>query len=258
MHNPPRNRHADYYRDKPFTSFPRDAMHPWQNGDKDLVNCQIAMERVAAETSGVDDGVGGVMTALKRMGLDENTLVIYAADQGWVGGQNGMWGMGDSFRPTSAHDLMMQIPLVFRHPGRIPPGKTSDLLVSNYDFLPTVLSHLGLGDRMPTHNSPGRDFAATLRGQEVRWDNEIYYEMETTRAVRTDDWKYVARLPNGPYELYDLRKDPRERFNRYGQPGAEAKRAELAEKLDAFFAHHSDPKWNIWKGGDSKAKRHTP
>jgi arylsulfatase A-like enzyme len=85
-----------------------------------------AMERMAAETSGVDDGVGEIMAALKRLGLDDNTLVVYSADQGWMGGQNGMWGMGDHFRPTGAHELMMQIPLIFRQPGQIPAAQTCD------------------------------------------------------------------------------------------------------------------------------------
>jgi arylsulfatase A-like enzyme len=257
MNNRARNRHAEYYRGKNFTSFPVDAMHPWQHANKNFHNKQVAMERTAAEVSGVDDGVGEIMAALKRLGLDDNTLVVYASDQGWMGGQNGMWGMGDHFRPTGAHELMMQIPLIFRQPGRVAAGRTSDLLVSNYDFLPSVLGHLGLPDRMPTApRSPGRDFSAALHGPPPAWDNVVFFEMETTRAIRTEDWKYVARFPNGPFELYDLKRDPRERFNLYGQPGQEPRRAELARRLDEFFARHADPQYDIWKGGRSKAKRH--
>ncbi len=256
MLNPARNRHAEYYKGKPFTSFPRDAMHPWQHANKQFHNQQVAMERVAAETSGVDDGVGEIMGTLKRLGLDDNTLVVYAADQGWMGGQNGMWGMGDHFRPIGAHDLMMQIPLLFRQPGKIPAGRTNDFLVSNYDFLPSVLSHLGLADKMPQKpKSPGRDFSAVLRGETIPWDNTIYYEMESCRAIHTDDWKYVARHPAGPNELYDLKADPRERFNLFGQPGTEAKRDELAKRLDAFFRQYADPKYDLWNGGRSKASR---
>ncbi|MFA6546868.1 MAG: sulfatase-like hydrolase/transferase [Limisphaerales bacterium] len=257
MLNPARNRHAAFYKDKPFTSFPRDAMHPWQHDNKQFHNKQAAMERLAAETSGVDDGVGEIMATLKRLGLDDNTLVTYASDQGWMGGQNGMWGMGDHFRPIGAHELMMQIPLLFRHPGKIPAGRTNDFLVSNYDFLPSVLGHLGLGDKMPQKpRSPGRDFSAVLRGGTIPWDNTIFYEMEGCRAIRTDDWKYVARFPKGPFELYDMKADPRERFNLYGQPGTETRTDELAKRLDAFFQQHADPQYDIWKGGRSKAKRH--
>jgi len=258
MLNPARNRHAEFYKGKHFASFPVDAMHPWQFSNKQFHNTQVAMEREAAEVSGVDDGVGEVMAALKRLGLDDNTLVVYASDQGWMGGQNGIWGMGDHTRPIGAHELMMQIPLLFRHPGKIPAGQTSDLLVSNYDFLPTVLSHLGLGAKMPAKpKSPGRDFSAALRGAPLAWDNVIFYEMENTRATRTADWKYVARFPNGPFELYDMKNDPRERFNLFGQPGAAEKRAELARRLEDFFTQYADPQYDLWKGGRSKAKRHT-
>jgi len=260
MSNPPRNRHAAYYKNKPFPSFPRDAMHPWQWANKQFHNTQTAMERCAAETSGVDDGVGEVMAALKRLGLDDDTLVVYAADQGWMGGQNGMWGMGDHFRPTGAHDLMMHIPFILRHPARIPAGRSCDLLVSNYDFMPTVLAHLGLADKMPAApKSPGRDLSPVLAGQALEIaDNAVFYEMETTRAIRTDEWKYVARHPGGPFELYDMNADPHERFNIFGQPGTAMVKAELAARLDAFFNEFRDPKHDIWKGGGSKAKRHTP
>lgn len=261
MKNPPRNRHADFYRGKPFPSFPRDAMHPWQHANKQFHNLQNAIERCAAETSGVDDGVGEITATLERLGLLEDTLIVYAADQGWMGGQNGMWGMGDHFQPTGAHDLMMQIPFLFHHPARIPAGRTSDLLVSNYDFLPTVLHHLGLGDRLPDDGLklPGRDLSPVLAGRPLDLaDNAVYYEMETTRAVRTDDWKLVRRHPDGPHELYDMRADPQERFNLYGQPGTESVKQALSARLDAFFWEHRDPQYDIWQGGRSKAKRHTP
>jgi arylsulfatase A-like enzyme len=80
--------------------------------------------------------------------------------------------------------------------------------------------------------------------------------MEGTRAIRTDDWKYVARHPAGPFELYDMRRDPQERFNLFGQPGVDAKRtAELRRQLDEFFSTYADPQYDVWKGGRSKARR---
>ena len=81
-----------------------------------------------------------------------------------MGGQNGMWGMGDHTRPIGAHELMMQIPLIFRHPGNIPAGQTSDLLVSNYDFLPTVLGYLGLDDKTPRASRRPRFFRRCCAG----------------------------------------------------------------------------------------------
>lgn len=260
MLNPARNRHAAYYKGKHFKSFPVDRMHPWQNGNKEFHNTQLAMERVASETSGVDDGVGKIMSTIKRLGLDSNTLIIYTADQGWMGGQNGIWGMGDHTEPRGAHELMMEIPLIFRHLGKISSNHSSDIVVSNYDFMPTLLSYLRLSDKMPKYpESPGRDFSSALTGQKIEWENKMFYEMETTRAIRTDDWKFVARFPygNGPFELYNMKIDPQERFNMYGQPGSEIKSKELFEQLNNFFEKYANPKYDLWKNGSSKAKRHT-
>ena len=95
---------------------------------------------------------------------------------------------------------------------------------------------------------------AAVRGEPMGWDNVVFYEMETCRAIRTDRWKYVARHPNGPHELYDKEVDPQERFNLYGQPGMDATRSELHQRLTAFFAEYADPQYDIWRGGRSKAR----
>lgn len=254
------NRHASYYADKPLFSFPRDSMHPWQHKNKNFHNTDIARRRVAAECSGIDDGVGEIISALKTNGLEENTLVIYSSDQGWMGGQNGMWGMGDHFNPVGAHELMMQIPLIFRHPGGIPAGTTCEALVSNYDFLPSVLGYLGLSTHMPkSPESPGRDFSNALRGVPLKnWENTVFYEMETTRAIRSEKWKLVVRHPNGPHELYDMQSDPQERINQFGQLGTETLQQNLRQQMDTFFNRYADPQFDLLKGGRSKAHRLTP
>ena len=253
---PARNRHAEYYADKYLPSFPRDAVHPWQYNNKAYHNNIVSIRRVAAEVSAVDDGVGEVLATLKRLGLEENTIVIFGGDQGWMGGQNGFFGMGDHTRPIAAHDLMMQIPLIFRHPQGIKPGKT-DIMVSNYDFFPSLLEYLGLEHRIPRKPKlPGRSFAAALRGRKIDWETRMFYEMEGCRSVRTEDWKYVARRqPDGPAELYDMVNDPQERFNLYGQPQHASIQQEMAEELRRFFEEYADPQYDIWKGGRSKARR---
>ena len=83
----------------------------------------------------------------------------------------------------------------------------------------------------------------------------MYYEMENTRAIRTERWKYVARRPAGPFELYDMETDPQERFNLYGQPDQAERTRALAAQLDAFFQRNADPQYDVWHGGRSKAGR---
>ena len=144
-----RNRHAEYYADKDILSFPRVQPHPWQLNNRDYQNNPVSIRRVATEVSGVDDGVGEVIASLKNHGLDENTVVVFLADQGWVGGQGGFFGMGDHTRPLTARDGMMQIPLIWRHPNQIRDGVRSDQMIANYDVMPTLLGHLGLEEEMP-------------------------------------------------------------------------------------------------------------
>src|SRR5262249_18171861 len=219
---PARNRHAAYYADKDLKSFPREKVHPWLHNNKEYINNPTAMRRYAAEISGIDDGVGRIMETLHKHGLGENTLVLFTADQGLAGGHGGFWGMGDHTRPLTAYDWTMHVPLIYRQPGRIPAGKRQDLLVSNYDMMPTLLDHLGLKAKMPDKPLlPGHSYANVLRDKAVAWDDTVFFEFENIRAIRTKSWKYIHRFPDGPNELYDLKNDPGEKKNLY-DPRAES------------------------------------
>ena len=247
-----RNRHSDYYADKEIPSFPREPMHPWLRDNKNYLNNVQAIRSYAAEVSAVDDGVGRVLEALRARGLERDTLVVFSADQGWAGGQHGIWGMGDHTRPLTAFDDQIHIPMIWRHAGRIPAGATSDLLMSNYDFLPTLLGYLGMKEAKPA-GLPGRDFSTALRGESGQTSDAVFYEFENTRAIRTGEWKLIRRFPNGPDELYDLKADPGERRNLIGSGQAD----DLRRRLSEFFDRIADPKYNLWRGGVSKVRRVT-
>lgn len=255
---PSRNRHAEYYADKAMGSFLREQPHPWLVNNKEYINNVQAMRRFAAEVSGLDDGVGRVLETLKKNGLEENTLVVFVADQGWSGGQHGIWGMGDHTRPLNAFDEAMHVPLIIRHPGQITAGRQSDLMVSNYDLYPTLLDYLGLKDATPRQPPlPGHSFAKVLRGQSITWDNVIFFEFENTRAIRTTDWKFIERFPKGPNELYDLENDPGERANLIDVPAQTDVQKRLQKQMHAFFDRHADPKYDLKNGGTSKVPRIT-
>jgi arylsulfatase A-like enzyme len=102
--------------------------------------------------------------------------------------------------------------------------------------------------------SPGRDYSPVLKGKDLdlEWDNVVFYEFENVRVIRTAEWKYIERRPDGPHELYDLNNDPGERFNLYGQPKQTSIQKELQKKLYEFFNHYADPKYDLWHGGKSK------
>jgi len=104
--------------------------------------------------------------------------------------------MSDHTRPLSAFDGMMHIPLIIRHPGRIAAGTTSNLMVSGYDVMPTLLGYLGLREKIAEKpKSPGRDFSPALLGKAPAWEDVIFFDNENVRAIRTPDWKYIHRYP---------------------------------------------------------------
>ena len=247
------NAHTEYYANKPMDSFPREKVNPWLRDNRFAVGDVQSMRSYAAAVTGVDDGIGRVMTKLKEMGLDKDTLVVFSADQGLNAGHGGYWGMGDHSRPINTHEATVRIPLIFRHPGRIPAGIKSELMVENHDFLPTVLDYLGMKDRTPAEPPlPGHSFAQALEGHTIILEDVIYHEFENTRMIRTKRWKLTLRHPFGPDELYDMQNDPDERENLIYSAAQASVRNELKQKLTAYFARFADPKYDRWKGGRTK------
>lgn len=254
-----KNPHVETYRDIKLTSFPDEPTHPWQFNNLDYFHNPVSNRRVAAEVSGVDDGVGRVMQALKEKGLDENTIVVFAADQGWAGGHGGFYGMGDHTRPVTATDEMMKIPMIWRHPIGIKAGQRSKLMVSNYDFMPTLMGYLGLSENIKS-NPPiaGRDYSSVLKGEKIKdWVQEVFYEFEFLRTIRTDEWKLTRRYPDGPNELFNLKDDPREQNNIYDREAADHQQ-ELQKRLHQFFDKNSLPKYDLLNDGGSQTVLFNP
>jgi arylsulfatase A-like enzyme len=248
--------HWNDYADKDLPSFPRLPMHPWQHDNKAYLNNITCIRRYAAEVSTIDDGVGEIMAKLTALGLDENTLIIFAGDNGWSGGQNGLWGMGDHTRPLTAFDAQMRVPLIWRQPGKIPAGKVSGHHVSHVSLLPSLLDHLGLEkDKPAAAKLTGRSYAPALRGESIaNWDDTIFYEFENMRCIRTPAAKLTERTGGDPSEYYHLDADPGETENLWQHPDPKAEA--MKQRLHTFFDANSDPRFDLWHGGKSKAKAH--
>lgn len=247
---------SDPYVDHPLPSFPRPGkVHPWQRNQQELIGDVRIGRNLAGQVTAVDSGVGRIFETLKKLDLDEDTLVIYAADQGAVAGHAGFWGMGDHTDPIHGRDGTMHIPMIFRWPGKIPANRIEDHIVTNYDFAPSLLSFLGRPMPDQGQKSPGRDFSPALRGEKLtNWDDVVFYDFENVRHIRTGDWKYVERLGQAPeFELFDLKADPDELTNLAGQKAHSELQAGLRDRLHAWFEKHVDPKWDLWKGGKSKS-----
>jgi arylsulfatase A-like enzyme len=197
-----------------------------------------SLEQYFAACAGIDRGVGRIIEQLDKLGLSDNTLVVFTSDQGFCCGHRGLWGKGNCSNPRNLFDPSMRTPMVFYQPGRIPAGKTSDLLIGAYDFLPTLLDQLGLPPS-PGRNLPGRSFAPILAGKDVaEWPDAVYGEYGRARMIRTRQWKYIHRADGGPHELYDLVKDPEETTNLAEVADYREQRIAMRERLRGWFEQY--------------------
>ena len=186
----------------------------------------------AAMISDLDDHVGRVLAALDAAGLAERTLVVFSSDNGTThpAGKTPRFGTGgvdaDFFHSTaglrgykgSVYEGGLRVPLIARLPGRIPAGSVDDRAGYFADWFPTLCEAAGLEApqgldgqslwrRLTGRRDPGRH-------RPMVW---VFPEYGGQVAVRMDDFKAVRqRLKTaqpGPWELYDLKADPHERYD---------------------------------------------
>jgi N-acetylglucosamine-6-sulfatase len=159
----------------------------------------------------VDDSLGGIVAALERTRLLEDTMIVFTSDHGFFYGEH---CLGAERR--LAYEETIRIPMLVRYPRRFQPGLNPSQLVLNLDVSASALALAGV-KRPPTFH--GRPLWSTPSRDAVL----IEYFSDTTfprihkmgySAVRTDRWKYIKyRDLDGADELYDLRKDPFELKN---------------------------------------------
>jgi arylsulfatase A-like enzyme len=175
--------------------------------------------RYGAAVECIDWSVAVVLDELRRLGLDENTLVIFTSDNGSrvkEGGSNA------PLRGTkgTTWEGGQRVPCIARWPGVIPAGRTSDEIATALDFYPTLAGLAGT-QSPPDRPIDGRDIAPLLRGEagaQSPHEAFFYYLKENLEAVRAGRWKlHVWRDGEIVRELYDLEKDPGESTNLAGR-----------------------------------------
>ncbi len=175
----------------------------------------------AAMISRLDIYVGEVLAMLKEKGLDENTLVIFASDNGpheEGGADPDFFGRDGKLRgiKRSCHEGGIRIPFIARWPEHVPANTVNDHQLAFYDLLPTFCDIAGipgyperfLNPADPDDCFDGISFATTLLGKPgQRLHEHLYWEFAQTdyMAVRKDDWKLVVK--EGVPHLYDLAAD---------------------------------------------------
>ena len=213
--------------------------------------------------------VGRVLEQLEKHDLAENTLVIFTTDH----------GMPFARAKHTLFDPGLKIAFTARWPGMIRENAACSELLSNLDFMPTVLDLVGLHDKMPASQNHGHSFARLLiDGDPVNYAEwtprtEVFAEhtygvmYSPTRGIRTERYKYIVNFeprspimhepfvvhrcgeekvnnwfsaPVPPEELYDLQNDPTETKNLANSPLHDAIRRDLHNRLFDFLESTND------------------
>lgn len=185
----------------------------------------------------VDDSVGAVYDALRSTGELDNTILVFAADNGFLLGEHG------AIDKRAMYEESIRIPLLMRYPEAIRKPAVVNEMVLNVDLAPSILDYCRVE---PLRNIHGRSWRNLVKGEAAGWRKSWYYEYNyeqefpytpNVRGVRTDEWKYV-HSPNGDgkpdtekAELYNLKTDPQETKNLIDAPEAQPKLAELRAEL---------------------------
>ena len=135
--------------------------------------------RVAGE-AWIDDSLGAIFRKLKELGIDDNTLVVFAPD-------HGRDGKASVFSHGAA-----QVPVIMRWPNKIPAGQVCDELVQNIDLVPTFFE-LGNAQKPESYRIDGKSLTPLFKnGTADDWRSHLYLEMGAARATVTKDWSYIA------------------------------------------------------------------
>ena len=163
----------------------------------------------------VDDNIGRVLAYLKENGLEENTILIYASDQGFFLGEHGF------FDKRFMYEESLKMPFIIRYPGKIKAGTVVNDIVSNIDFAPTLLEMAGVS--IP-EKVQGNSFFKILKGQASNnWRQSMYYHyyeypyyhrVQPHYGIRNQRYKLIHFYYNiDAWEFYDLENDPSEMNN---------------------------------------------
>ena len=185
--------------------------------------------RYAAMVGMVDRQVGQVLDLLKELKLDENTIVFFCGDNGGnnyfktadhprgLHSANKHPKTGVEFRggKGNLYEGGLRIPMAIRWPGKIKPGRVSELLWYFPDVMPTLAELTGT---KAVKDTDGLSIVPELLGAKAAGRKQaqheyLYWELGNQSAVRMGDWKAVRPRPNAPWELYDLQKDISEAHN---------------------------------------------
>ena len=210
--------------------------------------------RYYAMVTFVDEQVGRLLDELERLGVAENTHVIFTSDHG-----EGLMDHGVFGKPPLAWEEILRVPMIWRHP-TIEEGTTCEGVMTHLDLVPTILDLAG-AEALP--GMEGRSLRSTLAGDERNHRDAVLVERIALAhgsgdpAIRykmliTNRWKLV-HYGTTDGELYDMASDPDQQRNLWEAPAYAARRQELTERLLAELINsETGDAAAIWRSQSSR------
>jgi arylsulfatase A-like enzyme len=176
----------------------------------------------AAMVTELDNYVGEIISKLAELGLEKNTVIIFASDNGphLEGGADPDYFNSNGPLRGYKRDLYeggIRTPMIVKWPGKVRAGSVSDHISAFWDVMPTLAEITG--SEVP-EGIDGISFLAELLGKEQKKHDYLYWEFHEQGgkiAVRMENWKAVKtdidKMPQGMTELYDLSADINEANN---------------------------------------------
>lgn len=208
---------------------------------------QRYMRDYSKTVKSLDDNIGRIYDYLKENSLLDSTIIVYTSDQGFYMGEHG-W-----FDKRFMYEESLRTPLVMRLPAGLKARGQIKEMVQNIDYAPTFLDIAGV----PTPaDMQGRSFLPLLEGKKAKkWRDAIYYHFYEYPAehsvkrhygIRTKRYKLIHFYNDvDTWELYDLKKDPQELNNLYGQPGMEKITKRLHQQLKELEKQYDAPQVSV-------------
>jgi arylsulfatase A-like enzyme len=203
----------------------------YQRYIKDYLNC----------IQSVDDNVGRLTTYLRENGLDKNTIVVYASDQGFYLGEHG-W-----FDKRFMYEESFKTPLIIKWPAAVKPGRVDTSLVMNIDIGTTFLA--AANAKIPA-SMQGESMMPILqdRDRSKRRKSVYYHYYESGDehnvpahvGVRTEKYKLIWFYENREWELYDLLNDKNELNNVYDSKQYKKIQDQLKKQLIQLGQQYKD------------------
>lgn len=201
----------------------------WGVGEREQ---REAIQAYYAAISFLDANVGRVLDALDRLGLTDNTIIVFWSDHGYLLGQHGQWHKMTLFEGSA------RTPLIMAGPGVTAGGRASGRTVEALNLYPTLaeLCHLS---GTPA-NLAGRSMRPLLRNPQAKWNKPAITQVQRGNgdnrfmgySIRTERWRYTE-WDDGRRgrELYDYQHDPQELHNLALNPRYAGKLAEMKRLL---------------------------